>query len=125
MASYIGEVINLLSEDDSKVKVEQIISSPEKKPPPHRKKRLPFSSCAKQEPMTSRRKRKIPDHACGGFFTRRTLKSHIYFLHTRKRLRLREVTDDVDLSRSPLKWESIPENPFSSLLSFLVRIHSR
>jgi hypothetical protein len=40
-------------------------------------------------------------------------------------LRLREITDDVDLSRSPLKWESIPQNPFSSLLSFLVRIHSR
>ena len=44
------------------------------------------------------------------------------FLNT---LRLRETTDDVDLSRSPLQWESIHENPFSSLLSFLVRIHSR
>jgi hypothetical protein len=40
-------------------------------------------------------------------------------------LRLREITDDVDLSGSPLQWESIPENPFSSLLSFLVRINSR
>ena len=39
--SSIGEVIDLLSEDDSKV--EQIIFSPEKQPPPHRKKRQPFS----------------------------------------------------------------------------------
>jgi hypothetical protein len=44
MAAYIGEVINLLSDDDSKVKVEQIISSPEKQPPLHCKKRQPFSS---------------------------------------------------------------------------------
>jgi hypothetical protein len=40
MAAYIGEVINLLSEDDSKV--EQIISSPEKQPHLHHKKRKPF-----------------------------------------------------------------------------------
>jgi len=38
-------------------------------------------------------------------------------------MRLREITDDVDLS--PQKWESIPENPFLSILSFLVRVHSR
>ena len=44
MAAYIGEVIDLLSDDDSKVKVEQIISSPEKQPPLHCKKRQPFSS---------------------------------------------------------------------------------
>ena len=44
MASYIREVIDLLSDDDSKVKVEQIISSPEKQPPLYCKKRQPFSS---------------------------------------------------------------------------------
>jgi hypothetical protein len=49
-----------------------------------------------------------------------------FSLHEMTPMRLREITDDVvDLLRSPLKWESIPENPFSSLLLFLVRIHSR
>ena len=37
----IGNMINLMSDDDSKV--EEIISSPEKQSPPHSKKRQPFS----------------------------------------------------------------------------------
>ena len=42
MSACIGNVIDLMSDDDSKV--EEIISSPEKQEsPPHRKKRQPFS----------------------------------------------------------------------------------
>jgi hypothetical protein len=41
MAACIGNIIDLMSDDDSKV--EEIISSPEKQSPPHRKKRQPFS----------------------------------------------------------------------------------
>jgi hypothetical protein len=42
MSAHIGNMIDLMSDDDSKV--EEIISSPEKQEsPPHRKKRQPFS----------------------------------------------------------------------------------
>jgi hypothetical protein len=49
--------------------------------------------------------------------------SHTYGKYLPSGLSEKITDDDVDLSRSPLEWESIPENPFSSLLSFLVRIH--
>jgi len=87
----IREVIDLLS-DDKNSNVEEIISSPAKQPPPHSKKRKPFSplngrTLRKAKKMTSTKDRRmIPEPACGSFFSMRITKPHLYFLCTRIRL---------------------------------------